>query len=90
MAFPVRSRFPWFESESAGMYALSKRAIASSTPFSAEARAAAGPAAERRSRVRTQDYWDVFFSANENMKKRFDAEGIRGPVPQREVRLHQA
>ena len=40
--------------------------------------------------VRTEDYWDVFFSANESMKKRFDAEGIRGPVPQREVRLHQA
>ncbi|MBE0602984.1 MAG: mechanosensitive ion channel, partial [Deltaproteobacteria bacterium] len=28
--------------------------------------------------VRTEDYWDVFFSTNENMKKRFDAEGIRG------------
>ena len=40
--------------------------------------------------VRTEDYWDVFFSTNENMKKRFDAEGIRGPVPQREVLLHQA
>lgn len=39
--------------------------------------------------VRTEDYWDVFFSVNESMKKRFDAEGIRGPVPQREVRLRQ-
>ena len=27
--------------------------------------------------VRTDDYWDVFFNTNENMKKRFDAEGIR-------------
>jgi hypothetical protein len=24
------------------------------------------------------------------MKKRFDAEGIAGPVPQREVRVHPA
>lgn len=40
--------------------------------------------------VKTEDYWDVFFNTNENMKKRFDAEGIRGPVPQREVHLHQA
>ncbi len=40
--------------------------------------------------VRTQDYWDVYFDTNEKLKKRFDAEGIRGPVPRREVRLHQA
>jgi small conductance mechanosensitive channel len=40
--------------------------------------------------VRTEDYWDVFFSTNENMKQRFDAEGIRAPVPRREVHLHQA
>lgn len=40
--------------------------------------------------VRTEDYWDVFFSTNENMKKRFDAEGIHTPVPRRDVHLHQA
>jgi len=40
--------------------------------------------------VKTEDYWDVFFAANENVKKRFDAEGVRGPVPQREVLLRQA
>ncbi len=40
--------------------------------------------------VRTEDYWNVFFDTNENVKKRFDAEEIRGPVPQREVHLHQA
>jgi len=27
---------------------------------------------------------------NENMKKRFDAEGIQAPVPRRDVHLHQA
>jgi len=40
--------------------------------------------------VRTDDYWDVYFATNENMKKRFDAEGIQIPVPRRDVRLHQA
>ena len=49
-----------------------------------------GPRVRRPPVGPDEDYWDVFFSANENMKKRFDAEGIRGPVPQREVRLHQA
>jgi small conductance mechanosensitive channel len=39
--------------------------------------------------VKTEDYWDVYFGTNENVKKRFDADGIRGPVPQREVRLHR-
>ncbi len=40
--------------------------------------------------VKTEDYWEVYFGTNENVKKRFDADGIRGPVPQREVLLHQA
>ena len=40
--------------------------------------------------VRTQDYWDVFSDTNENMKKRFDAEGILLPVPRRDVVVHQA
>jgi small conductance mechanosensitive channel len=40
--------------------------------------------------VRTVEYWDVYFGTNENMKKRFDAEGIRIPVPRRDVHLHQA
>lgn len=39
--------------------------------------------------VRTEDYWDVYFNTNENMKKQFDAEGIQIPVPRRDVRLHQ-
>jgi len=40
--------------------------------------------------VRTADYWDVFSDTNENIKKRFDAEEIRPPVPKRDAHLHQA
>ena len=40
--------------------------------------------------VRTEDYWDVYFTTNENMKNRFDAEGIQIPVPRRNVHLLQA
>jgi len=39
--------------------------------------------------VRTEEYWDVYFSTNENIKKQFDAEGIQTPVPRRDVHLHQ-
>jgi small conductance mechanosensitive channel len=39
---------------------------------------------------RTEDYWDVYFDTNENMKKRFDAEGIQIPVPRRDVHLRQS
>jgi small conductance mechanosensitive channel len=37
--------------------------------------------------VKTDDYWDVFFGMHEAMKKRFDAEGISIPFPQRDVHL---
>jgi small conductance mechanosensitive channel len=30
--------------------------------------------------VRTQDYWDVYFDIQEEMKKRFDSEGVVMPV----------
>ncbi len=39
--------------------------------------------------VKSADYWNVYFDLNENMKKRFDAEGISIPFPQRDVHLIQ-
>lgn len=40
--------------------------------------------------VKTADYWAVFFDLQEAMKKRFDAEGISIPFPQRDVHLIRA
>jgi len=39
--------------------------------------------------VKTADYWPVFFDLNERVKKRFDAEGINIPFPQRDVHLYE-
>lgn len=39
--------------------------------------------------VKTADYWDVFFAIQEQIKKRFDAEGITIPFPQQDVHLHK-
>lgn len=36
------------------------------------------------------DIWPVFWSMQEKVKERFDAEGISIPFPQRDVHLHQA
>ncbi len=40
--------------------------------------------------VKTGDYWDVYFALTEDVKKRFDAEGVGIPFPQRDVHLFQA
>ncbi|MEI7850399.1 MAG: mechanosensitive ion channel domain-containing protein [Kiritimatiellales bacterium] len=39
--------------------------------------------------VKVEDYWDVFFALNEAIKKRFDAEGLSIPFPQRDVHLYK-
>jgi small conductance mechanosensitive channel len=39
--------------------------------------------------VNTSDYWNVYFDLTEAVKKRFDAEGVSIPYPQRDVHLIQ-
>jgi small conductance mechanosensitive channel len=39
--------------------------------------------------VKTGDYWGVLFDTTETVKKRFDAEGISIPYPQRDVHVYQ-
>jgi small conductance mechanosensitive channel len=39
--------------------------------------------------VKTSDYWTVFFDCTETIKKRFDAENITIPFPQRDVHMFQ-
>jgi small conductance mechanosensitive channel len=39
--------------------------------------------------VNTPDYWSVYFDLMENVKKRFDEEGIAIPYPQMDIHLHQ-
>lgn len=40
--------------------------------------------------VKPSDFWNVVFDTHETVKKRFDAEGISIPFPQRDVHLYQA
>jgi small conductance mechanosensitive channel len=37
--------------------------------------------------VKPEDYWSVYFDLTENLKKRFDAEGVTIPFPQHDVHL---
>ena len=39
--------------------------------------------------VKPEDYWSVYFDVTENLKKRFDAEGVSIPFPQRDVHLYE-
>lgn len=39
--------------------------------------------------VKGSDYWGVYFDVIEAVKKRFDAEGISIPYPQREVHIYE-
>jgi small conductance mechanosensitive channel len=39
--------------------------------------------------VKTADYWAVYFDLTEQIKKRFDQEGISIPFPQRDVHVYQ-
>lgn len=38
--------------------------------------------------VKADDYWDVFFDTQEKIKKRFDAEDISIPFPQRDIHIY--
>jgi len=38
--------------------------------------------------VTSADYWDVYFSLNEKIKKAFDEDGISIPYPQQDIHLH--
>jgi len=38
---------------------------------------------------KTSDYWNVYWAVTREVKKRFDAEGISIPFPQRDVHLHE-
>ena len=39
--------------------------------------------------AKTSDYWEVYWDITKQVKKRFDAEGISIPYPQRDIHLHQ-
>jgi len=40
--------------------------------------------------VKASDYWGLYWDMQERVKKRFDAEGISIPFPQRDVHLYRA
>ncbi len=42
-----------------------------------------------RAWVKSGDYWSVVFDATEAVKKKFDAEGISIPFPQRDVHIYE-
>lgn len=42
-----------------------------------------------RAWVKIEDYWNVVFDVTEAVKKRFDAEGVSIPFPQRDVHIYE-
>ncbi len=38
--------------------------------------------------VKAVDYWDVYWEMTEEIKRRFDREGINIPFPQRDVHVY--
>jgi small conductance mechanosensitive channel len=38
---------------------------------------------------KTDEYWDVYWDITREVKRRFDAEGISIPFPQRDVHVYQ-
>lgn len=40
--------------------------------------------------VKVQDYWSIQFAVTEQVKLRFDAEGIKFPFPQRDIHVYSA
>lgn len=40
--------------------------------------------------VKTVDYWDVYWDVQQQVKERFDAEGISIPYPQSDMHIHYA
>jgi small conductance mechanosensitive channel len=38
--------------------------------------------------AKADDYWNIFFETTEKVKKRFDAEGVSIPFPQRDVHVY--
>jgi len=40
--------------------------------------------------VKTPDYWTVYWDLMREVKKRFDAEGLSIPFPQRDIHVHHA
>lgn len=39
--------------------------------------------------VKTEDYWSVYWSITREVKRRFDAEGLSFPFPQRDVHVYE-
>lgn len=39
--------------------------------------------------VKPEDYWDVYWDITREVKRRFDAEGVSIPFPQRDVHIYQ-